>query len=106
MSSLDFSDILRARQNLRGIVAQPPFQRSAALSQQTNMEIYFNAECPQHTGPFNLRGAYHKIFFSVLMKKPEESSPAQLGTMPTGFVMQQPLQNLRLYLFTGNHLPE
>lgn len=41
MSSLDFSDILRARQNLRGIIGQTPFVRSVTLSQQTNSEITF-----------------------------------------------------------------
>jgi threonine dehydratase len=61
MSSLDFSDILQARQHLRGIVRQTPFERSAALSDLTNMEVYLKAECLQRTGSFKLRGAYHKI---------------------------------------------
>jgi threonine dehydratase len=61
MSSLDFSDILQARQHLHGIVRQTPFERSAALSDQTNMEVYLKAECLQRTGSFKLRGAYHKI---------------------------------------------
>jgi threonine dehydratase len=61
MSSLDFSDILKARQHLHGIVRQTPFERSAALSERTNMEVYLKAECLQRTGSFKLRGAYHKI---------------------------------------------
>ena len=61
MSTLDFSDILRARQHLHGIVRQTPFERSDALSSQTNTEIYLKAECLQRTGSFKLRGAYHKI---------------------------------------------
>lgn len=61
MSSLDFSDILQARQHLHGIVRQTPFERSATLSDQINMEVYLKAECLQRTGSFKLRGAYHKI---------------------------------------------
>ena len=61
MSSLDFSDILQARQHLHGIARQTPFERSAALSDQTNMEVYLKAECLQRTVSFKLRGAYHKI---------------------------------------------
>jgi hypothetical protein len=38
MSSLDFSDILQARQHFRGIVRQTPFDRSAALIDQTNQD--------------------------------------------------------------------
>ena len=61
MPSLDFNDILQARQHLHGIVRQTPFDRSAVLSERTNMEVYLKAECLQHTGSFKLRGAYHKI---------------------------------------------
>ena len=61
MSSLDFRDILQARQHLRGIVRQTPFERSAALGDQTNMEVYLKAECLQRTGLFKRRGGYHKI---------------------------------------------
>jgi threonine dehydratase len=61
MSSLDFSDILQARQHLHGIVRQTPFERSAALSDRTNMEVHLKAECLQRTGSFKLRGAYHRI---------------------------------------------
>ena len=38
MSSLDFSDNLQARQHLRGILRQTSFDRSAALSDQTNLD--------------------------------------------------------------------
>lgn len=61
MPSLDFNDILQARKHLHRIVRQTPFDRSAVLSDLTNMEIYLKAECAQHTGSFKLRGAYHKI---------------------------------------------
>ena len=61
MPSLDFRDSLQARQHLHGIVRQTPFERSAALSDRTNMEVYLKAECLQLTGSFKLRGAYHKI---------------------------------------------
>ena len=61
MPSLDFNDILQARQHLHGIVRQTSFDRSAVLSERTNMEVYLKAECLQHTGSFKLRGAYHKI---------------------------------------------
>ncbi|MGD9045424.1 MAG: threonine/serine dehydratase [Desulfobacterales bacterium] len=61
MSSLDFDAILKARQHLHGIVRQTPFDRSAALSDQRNIEVYLKAECLQRTGSFKLRGAYHKI---------------------------------------------
>jgi len=61
MSFLDFSDILQARQNLHGIIREPPFEKSAVLNDRTNMEVYLKAECLQRTGSFKLRGAYHKI---------------------------------------------
>ena len=61
MSSLDFNDILQARQHLHGIVRKTPFERSSVLSDRTNMEVYLKAECLQRTGSFKLRGAYHKI---------------------------------------------
>ena len=61
MPSFDFNDILQARRHLHGIVRQTPFDRSAVLSDRTNMEVYLKAECLQHTGSFKLRGAYHKL---------------------------------------------
>jgi len=61
MSSLDFNDILKARKNLHGIVRETPFERSAVLSDRTDMAVYLKAECLQRTGSFKLRGAYHKI---------------------------------------------
>ena len=61
MSSLDFNDILQARQHLHGIVRETPFERSSVLSDRTNMAVYLKAECLQRTGSFKLRGAYHKI---------------------------------------------
>ena len=61
MSSLDFNDILQARQRLHGIVRETPFEKSAVLSDRTNMAVYLKAECLQRTGSFKLRGAYHKI---------------------------------------------
>ncbi len=61
MSSLDFNDVLQARQHLHGIVRETPFEKSAVLSDRTNMAVYLKAECLQRTGSFKLRGAYHKI---------------------------------------------
>ena len=61
MPSFDFNDILQARRHLHGIVRQTPFDRSAVLSDRTNMEVCLKAECLQHTGSFKLQGAYHKL---------------------------------------------
>jgi threonine dehydratase len=61
MSSLDFKGILQARQHLNRIARQTPFERSAALGDQTNMEVYLKAECLQRNDSFKLRGAYHKM---------------------------------------------
>jgi len=43
MSSLDFNDVLQARQHLHGIVRKTPFEKSAVLSDRTNMAVYLKA---------------------------------------------------------------
>ena len=78
MSSLDFKDILQARQHLHGIVRQTPFERSAALSDRTNMEVHLKAECLQRTGSFKLRGAYHKIASRSSEEKTRDNLDYQL----------------------------
>ncbi|MGD2097823.1 MAG: threonine/serine dehydratase [Desulfobacterales bacterium] len=61
MTALTLEEIKNARRNLQGIIRPTPFERSAALSAKTHMEVYLKEECLQRTGSFKLRGAYHKI---------------------------------------------
>jgi len=61
MSFLNFNDILQARKHLHEIIRETPFEKSAVLSDRTDMAVYLKAECLQRTGSFKLRGAYHKI---------------------------------------------
>jgi threonine dehydratase len=61
MMSLTIEEIRNARRNLEGVIRKTSFDRSAALSERTGMEVYLKAECLQRTGSFKLRGAYHKI---------------------------------------------
>ena len=78
MSSLDFKNILQARKHLHGISRQIPFERSAALGDQTNMEVYLKAECLQRIDSFKLRGAYHKIASPSSEEKTRDNLDYQL----------------------------
>lgn len=60
-SSGILSEILSARERIRDFIFYTPCQRSAALSELTDQEIYLKLENLQRTGAFKERGALSKI---------------------------------------------
>src|SRR3989442_10489054 len=61
MSEVTLSDVEEARQVLRGVARQPPFDRWRTFSEVTSSELYLKLENLQKTGSFKTRGAYVKI---------------------------------------------
>jgi len=58
---MDATDILRAEQNVRGLIWETPLLRSSWLSEQANADVYLKLENLQLTGSFKLRGALNKL---------------------------------------------
>ncbi len=56
-----FSDILKAKERLKGVINQTHLQYSKTFSRWSRGEIYLKPENLQKTGSFKIRGAYNKI---------------------------------------------
>jgi len=54
-------DILKAREQLRGVVHETPLDYSSTFSDLSNNHVYLKLENLQKTGSFKVRGAYNKI---------------------------------------------
>lgn len=61
MNTLNFSDFLKAKENLQGIVHETNLDFSRTFSDMVNGEVYLKTENLQKTGSFKIRGAYNKI---------------------------------------------
>jgi threonine dehydratase len=106
MSSLDFNDILQARQHLRGLVRETPFDRSLVLGDRTNMEVYLKAECLQRTGSFKLRGAYHKIASLTAEEKTTGIVTSSAGNHAQGVGFAATLFNIPARIFVPQLIPQ
>ena len=60
-STLQFEDILKAYQYLKGVVHHTPLQKNELLSEKYGCHVYLKREDLQHVRSFKLRGAYYKI---------------------------------------------
>jgi len=58
---VSIADIWRARDALRGSIAQTPLVHSRTFSAMTNAEVYLKAEMLQRSGSFKIRGATYKM---------------------------------------------
>lgn len=59
MKTLKISEIFKAQDVLKAVIADTPVMGPTELS--PDCEVYLKAECLQLTGSFKLRGAYYKI---------------------------------------------
>lgn len=55
------SNILKAKENLKGILKPTPLIKSDFYSKEYNCEVFLKPENFQNTGSFKIRGAYNKI---------------------------------------------
>jgi threonine dehydratase len=106
MSSLDFNDILHARQHLHGIVRETPFEKSGTLSDRTNMEVYLKAECLQRTGSFKLRGAYHRIASLSSQEKDRGIVTSSAGNHAQGVGFAATRFNIPSRIFVPQIIPQ
>ena len=106
MSSLDFNDILQARQHLHGIVRVTPFEKSDTLSDRTNMEVYLKAECLQRTGSFKLRGAYHRIASLSSQEKTRGIVTSSAGNHAQGVGFATTRFNIPSRIFVPEIIPQ
>ena len=60
-SVLKFSDIVAARNTLRGVAKQTTILHSKSFSQMSDANIFLKLENMQTTGAFKVRGAYNKL---------------------------------------------
>ncbi len=58
---LTFTDILEARERLKGAAHRTPALTSKQFNERAGCEVFFKAENLQRTGAFKFRGAYNKI---------------------------------------------
>lgn len=59
---LIYSESLKAREVLRGVVHETPLDYSSTFSSMTSSHVYLKLENLQKTGSFKIRGAYYKIY--------------------------------------------
>jgi threonine dehydratase len=59
--TVQFSDILDARQRLDGVINPTPILSDKKLSDEIGCKAFLKAECLQRGGSFKVRGAYNKI---------------------------------------------
>ncbi len=58
---LTLENVLKAQENLKGVIDRTPLMYSDVFSDESSNEVYMKAENLQKTGAFKLRGAAHKI---------------------------------------------
>jgi threonine dehydratase len=58
---LNFNDILKARERLRGVAHRTPVLASRQFNEHSACEVFFKAENLQRVGAFKFRGAYNKL---------------------------------------------
>ena len=58
---VDFKDVVKARENLKGFVDLTPLGFSHVLSREVDRDVYLKFENFQRTGSFKIRGAFNKI---------------------------------------------
>jgi threonine dehydratase len=58
---LNFDDILKARQRIKGVVHRTPVVTSRQFNRDAGCEVFFKCENLQRAGAFKIRGAYNKI---------------------------------------------
>jgi threonine dehydratase len=76
-----FSDIVGARERLRGRVIRTPLRRSTWLSEAAGVPVWLKLECVQHTGSFKIRGALNA---AILHAERHSRLPAPLVTASAG----------------------
>ncbi|MBT2756971.1 threonine ammonia-lyase [Mesobacillus foraminis] len=58
---VSYNDIVKARENMKGIVHQTPLDYSKTFSGFSDNEVYLKLENLQKTGSFKVRGSYNKM---------------------------------------------
>lgn len=58
---VSLADVQEARQRLEGVAVRTPLDRSRALSERVDGEVFVKCENLQRTGSFKTRGAYNRI---------------------------------------------
>jgi threonine dehydratase len=59
--AVDFDDVVRAAQRLRGVAHRTPAVTSATLDERTGARVVVKAENLQRMGAFKFRGAYNRL---------------------------------------------
>ena len=70
MTGLSASEIVRARDLLKGVAVNHPLQFSQTFSDMAGCSVYLKPECLQKNGAHKIRGAYYML--SVLPKEQRE----------------------------------
>lgn len=60
-ASLNFSEIVSAKERLQGVIKETPVFYSQTFSEESGNEVYIKPENLQTTGSFKIRGAYNMI---------------------------------------------
>ena len=58
---ISLADVERARETIAGRIHRTPMLRSATLSEQLGVNVFFKAELFQRTGSFKVRGALNRL---------------------------------------------
>jgi threonine dehydratase len=84
---VEFKDIEKAFETLKGHIRKTPFEYSAAASQIIGTEIYLKCEHHQLTGSFKMRGAYNKISNLTEKEKKQGVIAASAGNHAQGVAL-------------------
>ncbi len=99
MSTLDFSEIIKAQVRLRGIAKITPLERSKSFSQMVGANVFMKLENLQTAGSFKVRGAYNRI----MCLTPEERAAgvvcASAGNHAQGVAFSATQQGVKATVF-------
>ncbi|MCX8129351.1 MAG: threonine ammonia-lyase [Clostridia bacterium] len=92
---IKYEDILKARENLKGILLDTPTKYNQEFSDISQNEIYLKLENFQKTGSFKIRGACNKVASLSESAKKKGIITASAGNHAQGVALAAALRNIK-----------
>ena len=93
--TVQFSDVLDARQQLEGVINPTPMLSDKKLSDEIGCPAYLKAESLQRGGSFKVRGAYNKISRLSDEEKKKGVITASAGNHAQGVALAAQMHNIK-----------
>ena len=104
--TVDFQDILKARQALKGRITPTPLVQSAVLSKEVDADVWFKMESLQKTGSFKVRGALNKLDSLTKEEMARGVITASAGNHAQGLSYAASLKNVSAKIVVPETTPE